>query len=324
MLSKLLQDHQPVDVAKMRAVKFIEAQLTVERQKLARVEAGSGWARVDACPACGQSAREAELSKHDVALVRCTTCDARYGARIPANLDDVYKHSDYVVFTKEESEEHFRYRRDRFGRERVGILERYCGDLAAKRILDVGCGNGYFLAAAAEKSHYCHGVETNEKSRAFVRERLGIAVYEEGLHALPEMSFDIVTMFDVIEHVPEPMPFLASVDRILAPGGHLLMFTPNFDSFGVRVMGDLSNHVDPTEHVVLYTLPALRRLAERLGYTVVYQETRGLDVASIVALQRHAGEDPDPFLVRWGNEIQAMIDAAGCGDYARIMIRKPG
>ncbi len=322
MLSELLKSHKPVDVSKMRAGEFLRAQDEIERPKLRGILSGNGWRHVSSCPVCGAAESQPEFSKHSVQYVCCDNCSARYSAQIAARLDDVYKSQDYLAYSKEDTDEHYNYRRERFGRERVGILEKYCGDLTDKRLLDVGCGNGYFLSVAMGKCRHCYGTEFSDKLREFTQHKTGLTVFSQSLDDLPERGFDIITLFDVIEHIPEPVPFMRSVGRLLNPGGSVLIFTPNFDSFSIRVMREYSSIIDPTEHVVLYTLPSLQFLAKQLRYQVMFAETQGLDIQNILAMQQYKNEEPSVFLTQWHNELQAMINGAQCGDYARIMFRK--
>jgi 2-polyprenyl-3-methyl-5-hydroxy-6-metoxy-1,4-benzoquinol methylase len=322
-LSTLMASHRSVDVKKMRAPDFLDAQDRIEKIKLAAIEAGSGWRAVDSCPLCGWQSRQPEFSKHGILLVCCDQCGVRYGAHVPANLDDVYKNPAYVSYSKEDSDDHYDYRRERFGRERVQLLERHCQTLRDKKLVDIGCGNGYFISVAKESCGQTFGTEFSDRLRTFAAKKTGLPIFSESLDQLPETGFDVVTMFDVIEHVPDPNLFIAAVDRILNPGGHLLIFTPNFDSFGIRVMGNRSSIIDPTEHIILYTLRSLRFLAARFGYQVVYTETAGLDVQNILAMNDSTGSDRPPFLTTWHNELQAMVNVANCGDYARILLRKP-
>lgn len=323
MLSEIMKNFKSVDVKRMRAPNFLETQQAIERTKLDSIQANSGWRDVGSCPICGSTERTYSLTKYQVDMVRCLACDTRYGAQVPANLDDVYKNPGYVSFSKEDTDDHFNYRRDRFGYERVEILERYCEELTDQRIIDIGCGNGYFLAAAMERSKHCYGTESSQRVRAFAQQKTGLTIFEEDLENLPENGFDIVTLFDVIEHVPEPVPFMRSIDNLLNPGGSILIFTPNFDSFSIRVMGEYSSIIDPTEHVVLFTIPSLRYLALLLGYEVVYAETQGLDIPSIISMQQYKDEEPSSFLFEWNAELQAIINTSQCADYARIMFRKP-
>lgn len=323
MLSQLMKTHRMVDPSKMRAADFLKVQRDIEQSKLNAILAGSGWAGVSACPVCGALENRVEFEKFSVNYVCCLVCDTRYTDHIAANLDDVYKSAGYLSYSIGDSDEHYNYRRERFGKERVGILEKYCGDITEKRILDVGCGNGYFLSVAMEKSKYCFGTEFSDKLRKFTQDKTGLPVFSEDLDHLPERNFDIITLFDVIEHIPNPLPFMQAVDRLLNPGGSILIFTPNFDSFSIRVMREHSSIIDPTEHVILYTLPSLRFLAEKLGYGVVYQETQGLDVVNVLSMQQYKGEQLDRCLVEWNNELQAIINTSQCADYGRIMFRKP-
>lgn len=321
-LSAVMAGYQSVDVAKMRAASFLEAQDAIEKVKLAAVRAGSGWKAVTNCPLCGSSNRRLEFSKHGIELVGCDACDVRYGAQIPADLSDVYKNATYAAYSKEDSDEHYQYRRQRFGRERVSLLQNTCGDLSRSKLLDVGCGNGYFISVAKEFCGQTFGTEYSDRLRRFASEKTGLPIFGQSLHDLPETGFDIITLFDVIEHIPDPHAFITDVSRILNPGGHILIYTPNFDSFGIRAMGSYSSIIDPTEHVVLYTLPSLRVLAAQFGFDVVYTETAGLDVQNVAAMHAYIGQPTSTFLGEWHNELQAMINAANCGDYARIIFRK--
>lgn len=323
MLSGLLRKYQSVDISKIRAGSFLKVQQEIELAKISRIVAGSGWKNVVSCPLCGSEDRKSELTKHGVEYVGCLNCSVRYSSKIPANPDDVYKSPNYLSYSKEDTEEHYNYRRERFGRERVAILERYCGDLDKKYLLDVGCGNGFFLSAAMEKCRHCYGTEFSDRLREFSMKKTGLTIFNKRLDELSRESFDIITLFDVIEHIPDPIPFMRSIDRILRPGGYLLIFTPNFDSFSIRVMQQYSSIVDPTEHVVLYSIPSLSFLSSSLGYEIVYHETQGLDIANILSFQQFMEEHQNAFLLQWNAELQAMINESGCGDYGRVMVRKP-
>src|SRR5512138_1489503 len=210
MLSRLMQTHQVVDPTKMRADDFLQAQSGIEQAKLRAILAGSGWKKIQSCPVCGAVENRLEFEKHSVKYVCCLTCDTRYTSHIAANLDDVYKSPGYLSYSKEDSDDHYNYRRERFGRERVDILERYCGDLSDKRILDVGCGNGYFLSVAMERCQHCFGTEFSEKLRQFTQHKTGLTIFSQNLDDLPEYGFDIITLFDVIEHIPDPITFMRS------------------------------------------------------------------------------------------------------------------
>ena len=322
MFSELMKDYKIVDPTKMRANNFLKVQNNIEQQKISSINKGSGWKRISRCPLCGNIKNKLEFSKHSVEYVCCLNCNVRYAIQIPANLDDVYTSTGYQVYSIEDSDDNYNYRRERFGRERVSILETYCGNITNMHILDVGCGNGYFLSVAMEKSKYCFGTEFSEKLREFTIKKTSLTVYGKQLDELEPNSFDIITLFDVIEHIPNPILFFESLDRILRPNGSILIFTPNFDSFSIRVMKEYSSIVDPTEHIVLFTFKSLTYLANHFNYSVIYQETQGMDIINILSMMQYKKRRKNDFLILWNNELQAMINNSLCGDYGRIMYRK--
>lgn len=319
MLSKIMEGHIPVEIDRMRRADFIESQLQTELKKIKRIENGHQWRGVADCPLCGYDEYREEFKKHDSPLVTCSRCALRYHRRVPADLNDVYQDSDYELYAMEDSEEHFRYRKNRFGKERVELLEKICGSLEDKKLLDVGCGNGFFLAAAKERCKSCFGSEFSATNRKIAEKNTGLPVYPNPLESFPEKGFDIITAFDVIEHIGNPVQFVKAASDLLKPGGHILLYTPNFDSFSVRVMKEYSSIVDPTEHMVLFSRDSVEYLGDITGLKVVHFETRGLDINSIVA---YMGTDAGTFLHDWLNELQAMIDFSGAADYLRVIYKK--
>jgi len=322
MLEEILKAHKPVDVSQMRAKDFLMRQKEIELEKIERVLKGSGFRDVLMCPLCGSKDSQLELKKHSIDLLHCKNCDVRFNARIPADLNDIYDDAHYVVHSKEDSDEHFKYRRTRFGSERVQILETLCGSLKEKQLLDIGCGSGFFISAAAEKCEHVYGLEYSDIRRFKAVRRTGLTVFSQSLDELPKRDFDIITAFDVLEHIPEPIPFMQSVDAILNPDGYLFLYVPNFDSLSMRVMREYSPAIDSTEHVLFYNHNSLRFLANIFRHDIIYTETQGMDIDNIISMLEYLKEPMNLFLIQWRQEFQAMINASQCADSLRILFRK--
>ena len=105
------------------------------------------------------------------------------------------------------------------------------------RFLDTGCFNGYLLAAAREKKWQPYGVEISDQAVQYANQIMGLNVLQSySPHELfPEKFFDVVVLFDVIEHLSDPTSFLKEIYSLLRPGGGLYIFTPNFNSLTRRI-----------------------------------------------------------------------------------------
>lgn len=116
-------------------------------------------------------------------------------------------------------------------------LERIERRVPAGRLLDVGCAFGTFLALAGERGWEPHGVEVSQYASAVARDTWGFEVFTGDLEDYPGVpgSFDLVTFWDVIEHVGRPRQNLATAWRLLRPGGLLLLTTDNFAGLVARL-----------------------------------------------------------------------------------------
>lgn len=101
------------------------------------------------------------------------------------------------------------------------------------RLLDVGCGKGAFLRVAQEEGWHAHGLEPNFSANKGLFEKFKISMYECDFFDIrvPENDFDVVCLWDLIEHTPNPMAWMERCRALLKPGGLVLMATPNHRSF---------------------------------------------------------------------------------------------
>jgi SAM-dependent methyltransferase len=157
--------------------------------------------------------------------------------------------------------------RARVAVDRVGEPFMWIPASWGSRVLDIGCGDGRFLAAMRARGWTVAGIEPDPAAVRAARGR-GIDVHVGVLDdvELPDASFDVVTMSHVIEHVPDPVRALSSSLRLLRPGGRLVAVTPNASSIGLRSFGKAWAGLDPPRHLVLFTPRALARCAGAAGF----------------------------------------------------------
>lgn len=160
---------------------------------------------------------------------------------------------------------------DSFDLRYRATLEMLAARARGRRLLEVGCGAGFFLSAAARSGWSVEGIELSEEAARFATERLHLAIRRERAEdaAIPPGSFDAAAMFDVIEHLFEPRAVLEAIARALAPGGILVISTPNFNAASRFLLGVNWAVLSPLEHVYYFTEQSLRALLEATGFEQV-------------------------------------------------------
>lgn len=141
------------------------------------------------------------------------------------------------------------------------------------RVLDVGCGEGEFLAEMQAVGWTVEGVEPNSEAVALARAR-GVPVTQGTVTemSLDPASLDAITFRLVIEHLRDPAAALNACRRALKPRGVLWIATPNLDSEGHRIFREHWIHLQPPRHAVIYTPPSLTRLLSDSSFEVIALE----------------------------------------------------
>ncbi|HUT15031.1 MAG TPA: class I SAM-dependent methyltransferase [Anaerolineae bacterium] len=145
------------------------------------------------------------------------------------------------------------------------------------RLLDIGCATGSFLHVMGQSGSWevC-GVEPNADAAHCARDRFGLDVFEGTLkNALfSDAYFDVVTMWEVIEHLHDPRSTLLEIHRILKPEGMLVVSTPNLSSWDATFFGRHWMGLDAPRHLYVFSPRALRQLLRRTGFEC--QRTRSV------------------------------------------------
>jgi 2-polyprenyl-3-methyl-5-hydroxy-6-metoxy-1,4-benzoquinol methylase len=137
----------------------------------------------------------------------------------------------------------------------------------AGKVLDIGCGAGTFLQLLQQECWECHGTElTAESASRASRLGISISVGEIDENHFPPHSFDLITLWHVLEHLPEPLKTLKTAKRLLKEGGILAISTPNIDSFQAEVGRDQWFHLDPPRHLFLYSPRTLEQMGRSFGF----------------------------------------------------------
>ena len=152
-------------------------------------------------------------------------------------------------------------------KQRVNLVEKVAGG-ARGRVLDVGCGRGLLLEEFKSRGWEVHGTELSEKAAAYARDVLHLPIQIGSLETIgyPDGHFDAITLWHVLEHLPDPRVLLAEAHRILKPGGVLLVGVPNFGGWEARFCGDKWFHLDAPRHLTHFTKKMLKQVLKENNF----------------------------------------------------------
>jgi SAM-dependent methyltransferase len=164
-----------------------------------------------------------------------------------------------------------------FRRWRARHALRFLGGAGGpRRALDIGCGDGEFLGVLRELGWECHGTELTEVTARRAAAVPGLSIRAGALtsDAYPRGRFDLVSLWHVLEHLPDPDQTLRDCAGWLAEGGLLLVAVPNLDSWQSRFFRGSWFHLDPPFHLHHFAPRSLSRALAAAGFEVV--DTRHL------------------------------------------------
>lgn len=138
------------------------------------------------------------------------------------------------------------------------------------RALDIGCSTGAFLASLAKRGWQAYGVEPDPVSAARAQKLPGVTVFATTLEAarFESASFDLITMWHVLEHLPDPLASVREIRRLLKPGGVLIVLLPNAGSLEADIFGEYWKGMDLPRHFYHFTPATVSLLMERGGLEI--------------------------------------------------------
>ncbi len=148
-------------------------------------------------------------------------------------------------------------------------------------LLDIGCGEGFFLFNASRAGYDAKGVELSRDAADYARTEFNLDVQAKPFEELrfPENCFDVITMWQVLEHVPYPRAILEEAHRILKPRGLLALSTPNIDGLPARILGRRWWNIRML-HINQFSTKTLGALLDNTGFrhtaAVSYKESISL------------------------------------------------
>jgi SAM-dependent methyltransferase len=249
-----------------------------ERDRLADPEDESrAKDRLEPCPICGHTGALDWLRGPDrlhgrqekYTLVHCPACSLVWLSNPPKPSEMHLHYTDayhkLISAAGRDSLAHWGFRKEAVAQyKQSGTL------------LDLGCSSGSFLEFMRSESWKLYGIEMSAEGARTAQGRSGAQVFVGDIldAPFPRESFDVITCFDVLEHVYEPRRVMARVSEWLKPGGIFYVLVPNVDSAEARVFGTYWHGLELPRHLFHYSPASLKFLTESVGLREVSLETR--------------------------------------------------
>jgi 2-polyprenyl-3-methyl-5-hydroxy-6-metoxy-1,4-benzoquinol methylase len=153
-------------------------------------------------------------------------------------------------------------------RDHVAFIMRAAGNRRGTAILDVGCGSATLLGLLKRQEFRVRGVDSSAEAAKIAKVENGVDVAVGSLEEahFPDQSFDVVTLFHVMEHVTNPRGVLAEVARVLKPNGVLVLQVPNIESWQFKIFGAKWYGLDIPRHVIDYSKRSMLKLLTDSGF----------------------------------------------------------
>ena len=224
------------------------------------------------CNSCGSSEYKLFYSEGGHDLVKCNNCSLVYLKTQPTEdeLKEIYSfkkgYHNQFADNQELIEDY-----ERRGKIKLEIVKKHT---KSGNVLDVGCSAGFFLKAAKDEGFNTFGVELSPDTAKIARERYGLNVVTSTLEnaGFENDFFDVVTFWDVLEHVPDPTAILKEANRITKKNGLVIIGLPNVGGLFPRISlflypitGYWWHHEMPI-HLFQFTKKTLNKILAKTGY----------------------------------------------------------
>lgn len=233
------------------------------------------------CPLCGAQQARVRLYQAGYRIVACRQCSAQYVSPTPPPeaLHAHYHDPAYFAGTQEQGYADYaameKAMRPHFRRRLHTLAHALHHAEPGGRLLDFGCAAGFFLKLAREEGWQIAGVELAQPMAQQASQSLGIAIASslpdlDRQHGDSARSFDAITLWEVIEHLPDPLNDLRDLHSRLRPGGVLMLSTPNTDHWQAHRTPAAWQGYRPPSHLLFFTPATLHAALQQAGFQSIH------------------------------------------------------
>ena len=231
------------------------------------------------CPWCGSEKaqinlwlRDEFLTHEEFHLCECLSCGLQYTMPRPSQdkIGQYYQSDEY--YSHKENKKGFIPRLYEKVKSR-NLKKKYklaTGQMKPGTLLDIGCGVGDFLHTAEAKGWQCTGIEPSEDAKAIARQRTHAELFSsEAQEQFPDDSFDLITMWHVLEHVDNLDWQVEQLQRLIKPSGRIVIAVPNYKSYDGQFYKELWAAYDVPRHLSHFNKTTITKIFKTKGLKLV-------------------------------------------------------
>lgn len=291
------------------------------------------------CNLCGEKSNYRRLyTKQNLDVVRCGNCGLVYAGPLRPKKQVAWLRYNPDYFWQEYlpaiGAENGQYDLGEFDQRYSEYIKRLSVFNERSALLEIGSGAGFFLKAAERAGwESVTGLEVSEAAVGFARDQLGLDVRLGTIEEadLPAESYDVVAMFDSIEHLLDPRGTLERAYGALRPGGAIIITTPNFRSISRLVLQEFWASLNPMEHLYYFTEKSLEKMLHNVGFTQVQAVRDCAGHGAFSTMNPSHTEHPDSLRARGykllvatvGVPTHCLVRRAGWADQLYMLAQKP-
>ena len=330
---------KPIDIKRFKQDALQAVPLAKIRREFKRVAdfvlRSKSKVRVKSCYVCDSRKNNPVATVYGMRYLKCARCGHVYAEiRLDGDAAEKYYRQDQSYSNAHAHPKTYEYRLREIASPKIDFVKPYV-KTKRRRWLDVGSGSGDIVVSARRHGFDAHGIEISETSVRFAKKVFGVELHQQTLdefsQAQPDGSWDIVSFFGVLEHIPDPKKQVLLAKRLLSKNGLLVIEVPSADSISALsdfLYGDqVVRHMYPPFHIMAFTRKSLLRFASNAGFKPEALWYFGLDFYNMLvhwgmqspAFFKSALAD---FLITHSNEFQDVIDRKQMSDELVLVARK--
>jgi 2-polyprenyl-3-methyl-5-hydroxy-6-metoxy-1,4-benzoquinol methylase len=227
-----------------------------------------------ACPICYKKKSKFLFNKYGFKHVECKNCKFIFVNPIlkdTLSSNEIINENSYNKVLNNKHNKRLDNIKFNYGIQKIGNLKK-------KKILDYGCGLGFFLDIAKKQGAITYGSEVNKYCNIILKKK---NIPNINIDNFKRNYFDIITLWTVLEHIPNPKNLLRNLKKIIKKNGKILILVPNIESLSARILREKCSMFSGEQHINFFSASTLTKILHAVGFKIEHLETVISDLGSI-------------------------------------------